>query len=106
VPRSSRAQVISSLRQVDYIHCGEISTAGVIELLKPKYFVKGIDWLVRGGLPEQELQICEKYSIEIVYLDTVANSSSALLKSFAERFSSQLPVQNLASGESPPLNPL
>lgn len=101
VPRSSRAQVISSLRQVDYIHCGEVSTADVLALLRPRYFAKGVDWLLRGGLPEQEVLVCERLAIEIVYLETVTNSSSALLKIFSERLSSQSPIQT-SFAESPP----
>jgi cytidyltransferase-like protein len=89
VPQACRARVLSSLRQVDYIHCGVISTAEVLRLLKPRFFAKGIDWLHRGGLPDEEQEICRQFGIEIVYLNTKnTNSSSALLKSFVERYSS------------------
>jgi len=89
VPQSCRARVISSLRQVDYVHSGVISTSEVLRLLKPRFFAKGIDWLHRGGLPDEEQETCRQFGIEIIYLSTrVTNSSSVLLRSFVERYSS------------------
>ena len=41
--------------------------------------MKGNDWLARGGIPEKEKNVCQELDIKVVYLDTVLNSSSALL---------------------------
>ena len=45
----------------------------------PRYYVKGRDWRGRG-LPPEQVRICGEHGIEIVYLDTVLDSSSRLLK--------------------------
>jgi hypothetical protein len=50
--------------------------------LKPAIYAKGSDWKDRGGIPEVEQQVCDALGIEVVYLDTVLNSSSALLKNW------------------------
>ena len=54
----------------------------VLQALKPAIYAKGSDWKDRGGIPEAEQQVCDDLGIEVVYLDTVLNSSSALLKNW------------------------
>jgi hypothetical protein len=40
-------------------------------------------------LPDEEQETCRQFGIEIIYLSTrVTNSSSVLLRSFVERYSS------------------
>jgi hypothetical protein len=43
--------------------------------------VKGSDWRERG-LPPEQIAICREHGIEIVYLDTVLDSSSRILKEY------------------------
>jgi hypothetical protein len=43
--------------------------------------VKGSDWRARG-LPAEQVAICREHGIEIVYLDTVLDSSSRILKEY------------------------
>jgi hypothetical protein len=42
--------------------------------------VKGKDW--EGRLPPEQVVICRDCGIEIVYLDTVTDSSSRLLRQY------------------------
>lgn len=78
-----RGRVIDAFRMVDYTHLSQTRTEEVLRLLAPRYYVKGADW--RGRLPEGELAVCAAEGIEVVYLDTVVDSSSALLHAYVER---------------------
>ena len=40
------------------------------------------DWLTRGGVPKIEESLCRNLGIEILYLETVTNSSSKLLQNW------------------------
>jgi cytidyltransferase-like protein len=79
---TQRATVIDAIRYIDYVHIYEIDTETVLRQLRPRYYVKGNDWRDRGLPPEQAV-ICREHGIEIVYLDTVLDSSSRLLQQFA-----------------------
>ena len=78
---TQRAAVIDAIRYVDYVHIYQIDTETVLRQLRPKYYVKGADWSTRGLPPEQHA-ICREYDIGIVYLDTMLDSSSRLLKDY------------------------
>jgi hypothetical protein len=58
-----------------------IDTETVLRQLQPRYYVKGSDWRARG-LPAEQIEICREHGIEIVYLDTVLDSSSRILKDY------------------------
>ena len=45
-------------------------------------YAKGDDWQKRGGVPTSERELCRSLGIEIVYLDSVLNSSTSLLTRF------------------------
>jgi cytidyltransferase-like protein len=74
-----RAVIIDAIRFVSYVMVGGNSTAEILEAVRPKAYVKGSDWKVRGGIPANEQAICDRLQIEVFYLDTVLNSSSTLL---------------------------
>jgi cytidyltransferase-like protein len=76
-----RAAVIDAIRYIDYVHVYQIDTETVLRQLRPRYYVKGSDWKTRG-LPPDQAVICREHGIEIVYLDTVLDSSSRILKEF------------------------
>ena len=78
---TQRATVIDAIRYIDYVHIYQIDTETVLRQLRPRYYVKGSDWRARGLPPEQTV-ICREHDIEIVYLDTVLDSSSRLLKDY------------------------
>jgi cytidyltransferase-like protein len=78
---TQRAAVIDAIRYVDYVHIYQTDTETVLRQLRPRYYVKGSDWRERGLPPEQDL-ICREHGIDIVFLDTMLDSSSRLLKDY------------------------
>ena len=81
--QAERLQVLDALEMVDYVHAETGVTAEVLALLRPRFFAKGADW--EGRLPEDELAVCTEHGIEIVFLDTVVDSSTDVLRRFRER---------------------
>ena len=80
--QEQRGVVLDSIKYLDFVHLSSISTAEVIKLLEPRIYIKGNDWLTRGGIPEIEASPCRNLGIEILYLQTVTNSSSKLLQNW------------------------
>jgi cytidyltransferase-like protein len=80
--QNQRAQVIDSIRFIDFVHASTISTADVLKQLKPRIYAKGDDWKKRGGVPAVESDLCQSLGIEIAYLDSVLNSSTSLVSRF------------------------
>jgi 2-polyprenyl-3-methyl-5-hydroxy-6-metoxy-1,4-benzoquinol methylase len=78
--QAERAKVIDALRPISYVHPNRFDTETALKELRPKYYVKGDDW--KAKLPAEQLDICKEHSIEIIYLDTVSNSSSSILRRF------------------------
>jgi cytidyltransferase-like protein len=83
LPQRDRARVLDAIRFVDLVHLATGTTADVLEALRPRYYAKGADW--RGRLPDEEERLCAELGIEIVYLDTVLDSSTAVLRRYTER---------------------
>jgi D-beta-D-heptose 7-phosphate kinase / D-beta-D-heptose 1-phosphate adenosyltransferase len=81
LPEEQRAAIVDAIRYIDYVHIYQIDTETVLRQLRPRYYVKGSDWRDRGLPPEQAV-ICREHGIEIVYLDTVLDSSSRILKDY------------------------
>ena len=77
--QQQRGVVIDAIKYVSFVHLSATTTLNVLESLQPKVYIKGSDWDARGGVPSEEKEICQKLGIEIMYLDTVTNSSSRLL---------------------------
>lgn len=77
-----RAVVLAAIRYIDYVHVYQIDTETVLRQLRPRYYVKGSDWRERG-LPAEQIAICAEHGIEIVYLDTVLDSSSRILRDYS-----------------------
>jgi bifunctional ADP-heptose synthase (sugar kinase/adenylyltransferase) len=80
LPQADRAAVIDAIRFVSWTHLSSIPTSAVLGLLRPACYAKGADW--RGRLPDDETAVCGQLGIEIVFLDTVRDSSSAILARF------------------------
>jgi cytidyltransferase-like protein len=78
-----RAQVLDAIEGVAYVHVSQGTTADVLTALAPKIFAKGADW--DGRLPDDEIEICREAGIELVFLDTVRNSSTRLLRDVLAR---------------------
>jgi len=81
--QAQRGVVLDSIRYLSYVHLSTMSTREVLQLLKPKMYIKGNDWIARGGVPADERQLCDELGIEVKYLETVTNSSSKLLADWA-----------------------
>jgi cytidyltransferase-like protein len=81
LPEDQRAAVVDAIRYISYTHVNQFDTETILRQLRPRYYVKGKDW--DGRLPAEQVAICREYGIEIVYLDTVTDSSSRLLQQFA-----------------------
>ena len=77
-----RAAIVDAIRFISYTHINPFDTETVLRELQPKYYVKGKDW--DGRLPPDQVRICAQHGIEVVYLDTVIDSSSRILKSYTE----------------------
>ena len=81
--QAERVQVIDAIRFVDYTHAEQTTTEDVLERLRPRYFAKGSDW--RGRLPGEELEVCRQHGVEVVFLETVVDSSTDVLRRYRER---------------------
>ena len=78
-----RIQVIAAIRHIDYCTVGSEPTSRALEIIKPQMYVKGSDWSL-DTLPKEELEICEKWGIKNVFLDTKLDSSTDLLAKFKQ----------------------
>jgi cytidyltransferase-like protein len=78
VPLADRAKLLKWLG-VETVIIGE-SIPSVLQSEKPRAYIKGADW--RGKLPAEEVAICVKQGIQIIYTETVQNSSSKLLADY------------------------
>ncbi len=76
-----RAVVVDAIRFISFTHINRHDTETILRELRPKFYVKGKDW--EGRLPPEQVRICAEHGIGIVYLDTMLDSSSRILKQFA-----------------------
>lgn len=83
LPEDQRAAIVDAIRYISYTHINQFDTETILSELQPKYYVKGKDW--DGRLPLEQVRICAEHGIEVVYLDTVIDSSSRILKSYTEQ---------------------
>lgn len=83
LPEDQRAAVVDAIRYVTYTHINRFDTETILRELRPRYYVKGKDW--EGRLPPDQVTICRECGIDVVYLDTVLDSSSRLLKQYLEQ---------------------
>jgi cytidyltransferase-like protein len=81
---NQRAAIVDAIRFISYVHIYQIDTETILRQLRPRYYVKGSDWRERG-LPPEQTAICRDHDIEIVFLDTVLDSSSRILKEYCEQ---------------------
>ena len=85
LPEDQRAAIIDAIRYIEYTFINPYDTETALRELRPRYYFKGADW--RGRLPAEQVEICRTHGIEIVYLDTVLDSSSRILRDY--RFQQQ-----------------
>ena len=84
LPEDQRAAIVDAIRYISYTHINQFDTETILRELQPKYYVKGKDW--DGRLPKEQVRICAEHGIEVVYLDTVLDSSSRILKNYTEQY--------------------
>ena len=87
LPEDQRAAVVDAIRYISYTHVNRFDTETILRELRPRYYIKGKDW--EGRLPAEQVAICREFGIEVVYLDTVLDSSSRLLEQFASEHQNQ-----------------
>ena len=78
--QAERAAILDAIRYVDYTHSSSLATAEVLRRLAPRHYAKGADW--RDRLPAEELAVCAELGIDVVYLDTVVDSSTGILERY------------------------
>jgi cytidyltransferase-like protein len=83
LPETQRAVVVDAIRYIAYTHVNRFDTETILEHLRPRYYIKGKDW--DGRLPPRQVEICGRLGIGIVYLDTMRDSSSRLLETYARQ---------------------
>ena len=83
LPEDQRAAVVDAIRYIAFTHINQFDTETILRELRPKYYVKGRDW--EGRLPPDQVTICRDHGIEVIYLDTVLDSSSRILRDFCEQ---------------------
>ena len=76
--QEERGRLVDAIRFVDYTHLSSTGTADVLRALRPRVYAKGADW--RDRLPAEERAVCAEAGIEVVFLDTVTGSSTAILE--------------------------
>lgn len=79
--QQTRAQIVASLKPIDLVLLKREPVEYIIHELKPAAYVKGKDW--EGKLPAEQLTACALHDVQIVYLDTVVDSSSDRLRQWA-----------------------
>lgn len=81
--QAERVEVVDAIRFVDYTYAEQTTTEEVLVRLRPRYFAKGADW--RDRLPEEERAVCAANGVEVVFLDTVLDSSTDVLRRYHDR---------------------
>lgn len=79
--QQTRCEVIRSLKAIDIVIRKCEPVEHLIGKLKPKVYVKGKDW--DGKLPAEQLAACSLHDVQIAYLNTVTDSSTDRLRSWA-----------------------
>ena len=87
LPEGDRAVIVDAIRFISYTHINQFDTETILRELRPRYYVKGRDWV--GRLPPDQVAICAELGIDVVYLDTVLDSSSRILQQFTRDLQSQ-----------------
>jgi cytidyltransferase-like protein len=80
LPQEERAELLDSIRWLEWVHVSNVPTAAVIRVLQPRYYAKGSHWA--GHLPEDEVAVCAEVGTEVVFLETVTNSSTEILERY------------------------
>lgn len=104
--QQTRCQLVAGMKGIDLVVPKSGPTEHLICQLKPGAYVKGKDW--EGRLPQAQLMACALHDAQIVYLDTVCDSSTDRLRRWArqdaEASLDRLEAFMAAQAEAPPAN--
>lgn len=80
LPQSSRASVLDAI--CDAVYVKDRPTEQVIDQMRPRAYVKGMDW--RDRLPVEQVEACRRVGAEVVFIDAGnGDSSTARLRAWA-----------------------
>ena len=79
--KSSAPPIIDAIRYIDYTHINQYDTETVLRELRPRYYIKGEDW--RRRLPREQVADLPRARHRVVYLDTVLDSSTRILRDYS-----------------------
>lgn len=82
--QNDRVQVIDAIRFISFTVCSKTESAEILVRLQPAIYAKGEDWR-KKGIPDEEKVICAKFGIKVIYLDTVIDSSTRIVKRFIKK---------------------
>lgn len=82
LPVEKRAKVIEAIRFLDLVIVSQMTTALAINLLQPKVYFKGGDWV--GNLPQDIVSACHSVDCEIRFGKEPINSSSKIMNEFTK----------------------
>jgi D-beta-D-heptose 7-phosphate kinase/D-beta-D-heptose 1-phosphate adenosyltransferase len=99
LPAERRVLVLDALRDVAHTYLNRGTTEEVLRELRPRFYVKGNDW--EGRLPESQVVACRELGIEIVFVDTVRDSSQRLLRDFTTACQSVDDFEDLVLAQRP-----
>lgn len=83
----TRAQMVRAVHPFVSVQVKHGSTEDLLDLLRPTHYIKGKDW--EGRLPPEQLAVCAKHGIQVVYTPTVCDSSTMRLRTWAQREAEQ-----------------
>ena len=82
---AERAIVLDSIRYISFVSISIRSTADSLRQIRPRIYAKGKDWQIRGGIPSEEQEICDRLGIQVIYLDSILNSSTEILANYSDK---------------------
>ena len=83
LPLQQRMEVVGALEIVSGVMAqDETGEAGLIDRLRPEYYVKGREW--EGRLPGLEREVCARLGITPIFVDTPRESSTARLTAYVQ----------------------
>ena len=90
LPHWQRVLVVDALRSIAVTYQDTHAVETVLEQLRPRAYVKGRDWA--GRLPPRQVELCGRLGIQIVFVETLQESSTRLLESCLARMAPPAPV--------------
>lgn len=85
LPVAERAIVLDSIRYISFVSISKRSTADSLRQIRPRIYAKGKDWQMRGGIPPEEQEICDRLGIQVIYVDSILNSSTEILANYSDK---------------------